>query len=312
MDRYLLQLMMSRGIGTATIKKIIQAIKSGNDHSFDDYCKDPVLLRDVLFRPRSIESTVQSIAENEEPAAMMVRQLDQEGVSVITEMDDDYPQTLMRELGKDCPPVLFVKGNKELLNSRGVGFCGSRKVSEKGIAITRQCASQLAGKEITVISGYAGGTDIAAHKAALEAGGTTVFVLAEGILEYRLKKEIREYLNNSNHLFVSQFLPKAAWNASNAMRRNSLIIGLSKAMILIESGKKGGTFAAGEESLKRKTPLFVVDYAKPEVSAEANPYFIEQGASPIRSRKGRPNLDKIINLPEQQDSDNMAKQLSLF
>lgn len=61
------------------------------------------------------------------------------------------------------------------------------------------------------------------------------------------------------------------------MKRNSTIIGLSDAMILVESGLSGGTFAAGEETLKRSRPLFVVDFASPEASAEANPFFIERG-----------------------------------
>ena len=65
-------------------------------------------------------------------------------------------------------------------------------------------------------------------------------------------------------------------------------------MILVESGKTGGTFAAGEETLKRALPLFVIDYAKPEVSAEANPYFIERGGQPIRGKNGVPNLEKVF------------------
>ena len=79
------------------------------------------------------------------------------------------------------------------------------------------------------------------------------------------------------------------------MKRNSTIIGLSKAMILIEAGRTGGTFAAGEESLRTNTPLFVIDYAKPEVSAEANPYFISRGGHPIRGKKGIPCLSGVFS-----------------
>lgn len=56
-------------------------------------------------------------------------------------------------------------------------------------------------------------------------------------------------------------------------------------MILVESGKSGGTFSAGEETLKLSLPLFVIDYEKPEVSAEANPYFISRGGVPIQWKK---------------------------
>ena len=312
MDRYLLQLMLSKGIGNATIKKILEDVVLCNNHSFEDYCKDSVLLQGVLFRPKSISKIMESVISNESIAERIVKKLDNQGITVITEADEHYPVKLKTRLGKECPPVLFLKGNVELLHSCSVGFCGSRKVSDKGIVITKQCASQLVDNDITVVSGYAGGTDIAAHKTALKDGGNTVFVLAEGILEYKEKNEVREYLNEHNHLFVSQFLPNAKWSASNAMRRNSVIIGLSKAMILVEAGKTGGTFAAGEESLKRNLPLFVIDYAKPEVSAEANPYFIQSGGNPIRSRAGQPNLDAVIGLPDTFIEGNNLQQLSMF
>jgi len=52
-------------------------------------------------------------------------------------------------------------------------------------------------------------------------------------------------------------------------------------MILVESGLTGGTFAAGEETLKRNRPLFVIDFADPGPSAEANPHFINHGGMPI-------------------------------
>ena len=80
------------------------------------------------------------------------------------------------------------------------------------------------------------------------------------------------------------------------MKRNGVIIGLSDAMILVESGKTGGTFAAGEETLSISHPLFVIDFAQPEVSAEANPYFISKGGIPIRGKAGVPNLSKVLDV----------------
>ena len=166
-----------------------------------------------------------------------------------------------------------------------MGFCGSRKALDKGLAITGRCALQLAREGICVVSGYAHGVDMAAHKAAMENGGTTIFVLVEGILRFQKKRDVANLLSAGNHLIVSQFPPHLTWSGRNAMKRNSTIIGLSDAMILVESGLTGGTFAAGEETLKRKKPLFVIDFAEPGPSAEANPYFIKQGGMPQRDRK---------------------------
>jgi DNA processing protein len=136
---------------------------------------------------------------------------------------------------------------------------------------------------------------MAAHKAAVRDGGTTILVLVEGIMRYRAKSEIKQYLTSKNHLVVSQFPPNLTWIGRNAMKRNSTIIGLSSAMILVESGIKGGTYAAGEETLKRRQPLFVIDFAEPGPSAEANPHFIKSGGIPIRgNRDGQPNVDAVI------------------
>ena len=289
--QYLLQLMLSKGIGDVAIKKILRHAALYPEHSLKFFCTNPEKLTNII---KCRNDMFDSIRANADRAQTLSYQLAKQQISMILETSADYPMQLKSVLGDTCPPVLFVKGNKKLLSEASVGFCGSRKVSSKGISITAQCAEQLVDHDITVVSGYASGTDLAAHSAAMIHGGNTVFVLAEGILRYSMKQAVRKHLTPDNHVFISQFTPQALWSVGNAMKRNSVIIGLSKAMILVESGKKGGTFAAGEEALRRSQPLFVIDYAKPEVSAEANPYFIARGGNPIRGKNGIPNLEKVF------------------
>lgn len=304
-NRYLLQLMLSKGIGEVAIKKILHYAFAHQDISLELFCKEPAHLNMVL---NCKEETLLSIPQNEERAKKLCDELLEKGITTIIETDNEYPEHLKKVLNGQCPPVLFAKGNTALLSTKSVGFCGSRKVSPKGVMITGQCAEQLADRGITVVSGYAAGTDLAAHKSAIAHGGNTVFVLAEGLLKSTKKAEIRDLLTKENHVFISQFLPAQTWNVGNAMKRNAVIIGLSSAMILVESGKTGGTFAAGEESLKRGTPLFVIDYEKPEVSAEANPYFIEKGGMPIRGKKGIPNLVKVFRAIDESDQTPPASE----
>lgn len=308
-NQYLLQLMLSKGIGDVSIKKILHYAFSHENVSLELLCKEPMQLSKII---NCRKETVQSILQNKDRAKGLYDEIQDKRISIITEIDNSYPEHLKKTLNGQCPPVLFVKGNASLLSTKAVGFCGSRKVSPKGIEITELCAEQLASRRITVVSGYASGTDIAAHKSAIEHGGATVFVLAEGLFNCSPKGAVRYLLSNDNHVFVSQFLPNQVWNAGNAMRRNSIIIGLSSAMILVESGKKGGTFAAGVESLRRGTPLFVIDYEKPEVSAEANPFFIEKGGMPIRGKDGIPVLTRVFKAVESGDVvENGPVQLSI-
>jgi predicted Rossmann fold nucleotide-binding protein DprA/Smf involved in DNA uptake len=146
-----------------------------------------------------------------------------------------------------------------------------------------------------VVSGYAHGVDLSAHRAALEAGGTTTLVLAEGILHFRIKTDIKGLTSETNLLVVSEFLPRLPWSGRHAMARNHTICGLSNAMILVESGAEGGTFECGKAALEQKRPLFVVEYAQPPQSAEGNAFFLERGASALRrSRAGPANLEAVM------------------
>ena len=97
------------------------------------------------------------------------------------------------------------------------------------------------------------------------------------------------------------------------MKRNGTIVGLSDAMVLVESGASGGTFAAGTEALKRDHPLFVVDFAEPGSSAEANPHFIDHGGIPIRrTARGSPNLARIRHAIRHPAWKTRAPERTLF
>lgn len=201
----------------------------------------------------------------------------------------DYPPSLSRG-GK--APVLSVLGNLALLDQPGLGFCGSRKASEKGIAVTIDCAEQAVLAGFTVISGYAAGVDFAAHRTALEHGGATILVLAEGIDRFRIRKDLRSVWDWSRVLVISQFVPQAVWQAYRAMQRNEVIIALSRAMIVVEAGETGGTLAAGMRALELGKPLFVAEYENISEVAPGNAKLLEKGAARLRRSResGRANV----------------------
>ncbi|PWU13194.1 MAG: DNA methyltransferase [Verrucomicrobia bacterium] len=211
-----------------------------------------------------------------------------------------YPERLTKILGDSAPPIIYVDGRLDLLQRSAVGFCGSRKASEKGIQVATSCSKRLATHEINVVSGYAHGVDLAAHRGALEAGGTTTFVLAEGILNFHLKQELRPPVENGasdRYLVLSEFPPGLPWKAHNAMARNRTICGLTDALVVVESGTEGGTFEAGKTALALHRPLFCVEYSEPNPSAPGNPYFLSHGAFSLkRSRNGEPNLIKLLEI----------------
>lgn len=292
--------MITKGIGNVSLSRLLDYLKNSDD-TIENLCEDKFQLLKIL---KCKDSVIADFENNEDNAKELLKKLHNNKVRILIKGQPDFPKRIESVLGKDCPVILFAKGNISLLNSNSIGFCGSRNASDKGLSITEQCAKQLVEQSLTVVSGYAKGTDIAAHSSAMKNNGNTVFILAEGILKFSIKPSVKDLINETNHVFVSQFSPHSSWSPSNAMKRNSLIIGLSSAMVLIESRNSGGTYAAGVETLKRKLPLFVVDYYSPEESAEANQFFIKNGGKPIRGKNNIPNIENIVLVSKQQSLAN--------
>lgn len=206
-----------------------------------------------------------------------------------------YPQVLVQQLGPIAPKSLSLVGNNEVFLRPSVGFCGSRNATSKGTELAARIASELAVKGFVIVSGYARGVDIAAHRASLEAGGNTVIVLPEGIQNFRVRKDLRECWDWDRVAVISQFPPEASWRNYRAMQRNLTIIGLSGAMVVIEAGASGGTFDAGLKTIDYHVPLFVVKFGVEGEGNKGNSILIGKGGVPIlRSRQsGEPNVRAV-------------------
>lgn len=213
-------------------------------------------------------------------AQVKAGQLHSTGVRAMLFGDDDFPQSLVVD-GKPLMPVLFFKGNKELFYADGVGMCGSRNVSPQGLRAAERCGDAVSLRHLTIVSGYAKGVDTATHLAALRNGGSTVIVLAEGIDYFRVKREFAKDFDPERTLVISQFSPSQPWQAHAAMARNSIIFGLSKALVVIEAGEKGGTLAAGEGAMKLGRPVMVVDFG--DATPAGNKKLLSDGAFPVRT-----------------------------
>ena len=210
----------------------------------------------------------------------------------------DYPAELKKSLSTNTPPILSYIGNIELLKKRKVGFSGSRKVSEKGIDVTKDCVEQLIKENVCIVSGYAAGVDFEAHYNALIHGGSTIIVIPEGINSFRIKREMKNYWDWNKLLVISEFKPDDPWTASRAMQRNNTIIGLSDIMVVVEAGETGGSLDAGFKTLKMNKFLFVPEYGIVPESASGNVNLLNRGAFPIKKSAvtQKANLSKMFEL----------------
>lgn len=219
------------------------------------------------------------------------------GFEAVNADDARFPASLVVK-GRPVVPTLFCLGNLELLSAASAGMCGSRRATALGLKAARACGEEVSAWRMTVVSGYAKGIDTQTHLAALDHGGTTVIVLAEGINHFRVKREFTNSFDQERILVVSQFHPAQPWASYAAMARNHVIFGLGRALMVIEAGDKGGTLAAGRDALKRGRPVFVLNFD--DQTPAGNRLLIDAGARAVRSRHelGRA-LDSLGEQPQQ-------------
>lgn len=286
---FYLQAHTAKGWGSAALLKIRSLIKqlSIEPCQILEFSKEKIKTLSGLS-----ETQIDSLFANQLAASDLFEWLGKQNIQIIGYFDYVYPTKLEKSLLDKSPFVFYAKGNLDILQNKAVGFCGSRDASIKGQFVAQIAAKQIAQHHWTVVSGNARGIDTWAHSSALQEQGTTIFVAPEGILQFRVRLESKMYTNQENHLIISEFKPNESWSVGNAMQRNHTICGLSNAMILVQSGLTGGTFEAGNFALRAKIPLFVAEYQDSQVSGPGNPYFINQGATPILKR---PN-DQSLNL----------------
>jgi DNA processing protein len=203
-------------------------------------------------------------------------------VKIMTSREDKYPQSVRAAFGELVSPDIWYLGNIDLLDTKAVGFCGSRKATEYGLQIAADCAAQLSEVGVTVISGYAPGVDMASHEAALVNGGKTIIVLPEGVDHFRIKRSIAQIWDWQRVLVLSQFSRNAIWRPDRAMERNKIIVALSQAIIVLEARETGGTLNAGYSALNMHKPLFVALYDEMNGAREGNQLLIREGGVPLK------------------------------
>src|SRR5271170_6362597 len=174
-------LQQSPGVGAVTLRAVLAQLAR------EGLAPEPFLNLDDRTLQYSFGLKPPAIAALRQPDIDTIEawnRLRADYVKILVLGQPGYPSRLASLIPAAAPPLLFVLGNLGLFQRPAVGFCGSRKASDKGLQVAHDCARLLAAEHINVVSGYAHGIDLAAHHAGLEAGGTTTLVLAEGILQF--------------------------------------------------------------------------------------------------------------------------------
>ena len=171
---------------------------------------------------------------------------------IVTRADPDYPRRLKARMGGNAPPVLYGCGDRTILNIGGLAVVGSRKVKEDLIEYAEDVGRLGAEARTAIVSGGARGIDQAAMRGALEAGGRSVGVLANGLERAVIKRQNRSALADGQLVLVCPYDPAARFHVGQAMQRNRLIYALSDAALVVNSDHgHGGSWTGATEQLAK-------------------------------------------------------------
>ncbi len=171
--------------------------------------------------------------------------------------DETYPENLKHCI--DSPIVLFESGNINLNNKHIISIVGARKITTSGIAFCEKLIEELAIYNPIIVSGFAYGTDITAHKAAIKNKLQTIGCLAHGLNQIYPKvhkKYVAEVENNGG--FFTDFWSSDPFDRNNFLKRNRIIAGVSQATIVIESAEKGGSLVTADIANSYNRDVFAV------------------------------------------------------
>ena len=204
------------------------------------------------------------------------------GARLLCSIESDYPM-LLRE-ADPCPPVLWIKGEATLLNRSGVGLVGARNASALARRFARQLAREIGSERHVIVSGLARGIDTAAHEAALDTG--TIAVVAGGLdVIYPPENVALHAAIGERGVIVSEQLPGAEPKAEFFPRRNRIISGLSRALIVVEAALRSGSLITARLAAEQGREVFAVPGSPLDPRCEGTNRLIRDGATLLMSAR---------------------------
>ena len=204
------------------------------------------------------------------------------GNHLITLADSDYPPQLLQIA--DPPPLLYVKGRRELLTAQAIAVVGSRNATPQGISNAEQFSRSLSAAGLTITSGLALGIDAAAHQGGLSGAGSSIAVIGTGldIIYPRRNKEIALRLAKEGAI-VSEFPLGTPAIAGNFPRRNRIISGLSRGCLVVEATLNSGSLITARLAAEQGREVFAIPGSIHSPFSKGCHALIKQGVKLVES-----------------------------
>ncbi|MEM6451358.1 MAG: DNA-processing protein DprA [Cyanobacteria bacterium P01_D01_bin.105] len=217
-----------------------------------------------------------------------------------TPADADYPALLFAI--NDPPPVLYYRGALRLneVNALSVGIVGTRRPSSYGRRWTQRLSGRLAQQGVVVVSGLAAGIDAVAHASCLQHGGLTVAVLGTGVdVAYPLQNRRLQMEIAEKGLVISEYPDGTGPDKTHFPRRNRIIAGLSRALMVTEAPTKSGSLITSRLANEYCREVYALPCDLDNAQGAGNLNLIVQGAQLIVGEQSL--IDALSELPPVDD-----------
>ena len=230
--------------------------------------------------------------------------LRREGVKVVTLLDENYPANL--KTITDPPPVLYYHGDLSSTDELAVSIVGARRATQYGREVAQKLARDLARLGLTVISGLARGIDSAAHRGALAGKGRTLAVLGCGLNVIYPPENRRLYGQiAAQGAVLTEFPLDTAPRAQNFPRRNRIISGLSRALVVVEAATTSGSLITADLALEQGRDVFAVPGPITSPLSAGTNNLIFQGAK--LARTAADVVEELGVIPEAKTAQSPAE-----
>ena len=221
-------------------------------------------------------------ARNEAAIANAIAWASEPGRSILTLADPAYPRALL-EIA-DPPSLLYVQGRPELLGRPVLSIVGSRSPTPQGVLNAEQFARALAGAGLAIASGMALGIDAAAHRGALAAQGDTIAFIGTGIDRvYPARNRELAHEIGTKGAIVSEFPLGTPAAASNFPRRNRLISGIARGVLIVEAAVESGSLITARLAAEQSREVFAIPGSIHSPQARGCHRLIKEGAKLVET-----------------------------
>ena len=218
----------------------------------------------------------------------------QPGNHLLTLADEGYPPALLDI--SDPPLILFAKGRAELLFAPSLAIVGSRNATAQGSANAENFAKALSRSGLTIVSGMALGIDAAAHRGGLQGAGSTIAVIGTGAdIVYPARNRPLAHLIAEGGCIVSEYPLGMSALAANFPRRNRIISGLARGVLVIEAAAQSGSLITARLGAEQGKEVFAIPGSIHSPLSKGCHLLIKQGAKLVESAQ---DILEELRLPQ--------------